>query len=883
MPSEHGLLTTIGWRIGEDITYCLEGAIFVAGAVVQWLRDGLGLIATAAESEQLAASVPDSGGVYFVPAFVGLGAPYWNQNARGTIVGLTRGTTKGHLARAALESMAYQTRDVLDAMQQDSGIQLKSLKVDGGATANNLLMQFQSDLLGVDGRAAGGAGNDGLGGGLSCGPGRGLLERSQRCAPQLGLGPRVSAASIQSSLRRQIRPLASRRKTLARLGVTPESRRSLHSAHEVSGDFCQKNLFFRIIRGNDDGVQEFLVRPLSPPLGEVKSVVDHHTQRSSASAPRFAGRAEKLAADLGRCLLCRVLVGSSVSHYSEQCSIEFSLENPNRSRWRLSPSNDFLFVGRIRTWFLSVTTFRNCLTFRIPWRRKLFSIGSTLLASAMFHAFLAIILAMIVYQSLSGSSEPVSSLLVTQPAPTPNRPLDFDLEQMPVDIPAGRLGPLAVRSPEDSLPAKAMPRLLGDSAKSMLDKLDALSEPFDGFNLQFKKSFEARRGEMRAQMVKEHGGTPESERAVEEGLKWLARHQRADGSWSFDHLGPDCDKSCEGPGAKNVHEGTAGATALAVLCFLGAGHTHHAGEYRDQVRAGLRYILSQRGPTRVGGDYTKDTDRIGMYIQGFVGIALAEAYAMTRDDFLESPARSALDFIAEAQDPKGGGWRYKPRQKGDTSVVGWQVMALTSGRVAGLGHWRLQRGRTMMFLDSVQTNDGANYGYMTHYSQPSTTAIGLLCRMYLGWSNRLAFQRGVRFLSQKGPEDTDMYYNYYATQVLHHWGGRQWEKWNERMRSRLVSTQTQTGHGAGSWDTRYCRYAGKRGPAVCHVPFDSHLGSLLPASPAVSRAIRLGPQPVACCNRCSRLGIFAGKMQLEGTGSSCGSRVWGKRNHDRPA
>ena len=148
-PSKHGLLTTIGWRIGEDITYCLEGAIFVAGAVVQWLRDGLGLISSAAESEQLAASVPDSGGVYLVPAFVGLGAPYWNQNARGTIVGLTRGTTRAHIARAALESMAYQTRDVLDAMQQDSEIELKSLKVDGGATANNLMMQFQADLLGV--------------------------------------------------------------------------------------------------------------------------------------------------------------------------------------------------------------------------------------------------------------------------------------------------------------------------------------------------------------------------------------------------------------------------------------------------------------------------------------------------------------------------------------------------------------------------------------------------------------------------------------------------------------------------------------------------------------------------------------------------------------
>lgn len=147
--SSNGLLTTIGWVIDDQVTYCLEGSVFVAGAVVQWLRDGLGLIRSAAEIESLASKVEDSGDVFIVPAFVGLGAPYWNQDARGTIVGVTRGTTREHLARAALESMAYQSRDVLDAMQQDSGIELKSLKVDGGASANNLLMQFQADLLGV--------------------------------------------------------------------------------------------------------------------------------------------------------------------------------------------------------------------------------------------------------------------------------------------------------------------------------------------------------------------------------------------------------------------------------------------------------------------------------------------------------------------------------------------------------------------------------------------------------------------------------------------------------------------------------------------------------------------------------------------------------------
>jgi len=147
--SKHGLLTTVGWKVGGEVVYCLEGSVFVAGAVVQWLRDGLQLIRSSAEVERLAAEVADSGDVYVVPAFVGLGAPHWNPRARGTIVGITRGTTKAHIARAALESMAYQTRDVLDAMQQDAGVRLASLKVDGGATANNLMMQFQADLLGV--------------------------------------------------------------------------------------------------------------------------------------------------------------------------------------------------------------------------------------------------------------------------------------------------------------------------------------------------------------------------------------------------------------------------------------------------------------------------------------------------------------------------------------------------------------------------------------------------------------------------------------------------------------------------------------------------------------------------------------------------------------
>ena len=147
IPSHNRLLTTIGWGLDGQVVYCLEGSVFIAGAVVQWLRDGLGLIKNSADVEELAASVEDSGGVYLVPAFVGLGAPHWDPYARGTILGITRGTTAAHLARAALESMAYQTRDLIEAMQKDAGIHLSELKVDGGASLNDLLMQFQADIL----------------------------------------------------------------------------------------------------------------------------------------------------------------------------------------------------------------------------------------------------------------------------------------------------------------------------------------------------------------------------------------------------------------------------------------------------------------------------------------------------------------------------------------------------------------------------------------------------------------------------------------------------------------------------------------------------------------------------------------------------------------
>ncbi|MFC1953623.1 glycerol kinase GlpK [Chloroflexota bacterium] len=194
--SNKGLITTLAWGLEDRLTYAIEGSIFVTGAAVQWLRDGLGLITNAAESETLAATVPNNGGVYFVPAFVGLGAPYWDMYARGNITGLTRGSTKGHLARATLESIAFQTRDVIDAMKADVNLQIPVLRVDGGGSTNNLLMQFQADILGIPIERAQLTENTALGvayfAGLSVGMWRNTIELEQYWKSTARYEPNIS-------------------------------------------------------------------------------------------------------------------------------------------------------------------------------------------------------------------------------------------------------------------------------------------------------------------------------------------------------------------------------------------------------------------------------------------------------------------------------------------------------------------------------------------------------------------------------------------------------------------------------------------------------------------------------------------------------------------
>jgi hypothetical protein len=297
---------------------------------------------------------------------------------------------------------------------------------------------------------------------------------------------------------------------------------------------------------------------------------------------------------------------------------------------------------------------------------------------------------------------------------------------------------------------------------------------------------------MRAALVKSAGGTKESERAVEIGLDWLVRHQQPDGSWSFQH-GPD------DPGAMVC---PMGATGLALLAFLGAGHTHQKGIYRSQVDMGLKYLISNMEETGTGG-WLRGTGLATMYVQGIGTIALCEACSMTKDPKLRRPAQLAVDFIVKAQDPEGGGWRYFIPQAGDTSVVGWQVMALQSARIAELNVPPQVFVKVKRFLKSVEVDGGGMYGYTNpRTARPSTTAVALLCQMYLGRSQEhKGMIRGMTNLSKWGPDPSDMYYSYYATQAMHHWGDSRWQKWNAVMRDQLVNSQAQSGDAAGSWVT----------------------------------------------------------------------------------
>lgn len=291
-----------------------------------------------------------------------------------------------------------------------------------------------------------------------------------------------------------------------------------------------------------------------------------------------------------------------------------------------------------------------------------------------------------------------------------------------------------------------------------------------------------------------NGGGADTEQAVDRALKWIAIHQMPDGGWSFDlKQCPSCMGKCSHSGTLGADR--TGATAMALLPFLGRGYTHRDGPFKKQLEAGIGFLV-QRAIQGKGNVYSPGGN---MYSQGLAGIALSECYAMSQDSRLAAPTQAVLNFIMQAQDPVGGGWRYSPREAGDTSAVGWQIMALKSGNMAFLQVNPLTVKKAVEFLDSAQADDGAAYGYTGPGTAPGTSAVGLLCRMYLGWKkDHPPLQEGVKRLASIGPS-TDLYYTYYGTQIMHHFEGEMWVSWNNRVKDLLLKTQSKKDHETGSW------------------------------------------------------------------------------------
>ena len=328
----------------------------------------------------------------------------------------------------------------------------------------------------------------------------------------------------------------------------------------------------------------------------------------------------------------------------------------------------------------------------------------------------------------------------------------------------------------------------------------------------------SRTGAGKKAALRKGGGTPESEEAVEAALKWIAKHQLPDGGWSLDHtIGKGDFRKSPNPG--ELADARTGATALAILPFLGAGNTHLNGDYKKQVQAGLDFLKSRAQRNGRGISFTEPGGT--MYSHGLASIVLCEAFAMTQDTSLAPYAQGSIWYIEDVQDRVGGGWRYQPRQQGDTSAVGWQLIALKSAKLSGLNiNTNTIRG-VEKFLDGVSNAEGSVYGYVAAPTgkriSRATSAVGLLCRMYMGWDKDTpGIQNGVDFLSKRGPSTEknsghcNMYYNYYATQVMKHYGGDQWTNWNNQMRDYLIETQGKKGNVKGSWYLA-ADHAGKKG------------------------------------------------------------------------
>ena len=439
-----------------------------------------------------------------------------------------------------------------------------------------------------------------------------------------------------------------------------------------------------------------------------------------------------------------------------------------------------------------------------------FNVMPSWMVSFLTHIAVIILLAIVI---MPERKEPQLALEAGEQAAQPLETIDLNLEPM-----LDSNDPFETEFSEDTMSADIMEDMevtLPEAEVDFGNIMGAEDTSFDDDMLGELSSADtsdetsSRSSDSKKQLLKEYGGNAASEEAVALALKWIIAHQLPDGGWNMDHqIGPGNHRTSPDPGA--IPEARAGATALALLPLLGNGQTHKTGTYKKEVQAGLEYLIKRAKRSGRGISYLEPGGT--MYSHGLVSIVFCEAYAMTKDPKLAPFAQRTVSFIEDAQDPIGGGWRYAPRQRGDTSAVGWQMMALKSAKITGLDVSPRTYKRVEKFLDSVSAGSGAFYGYMDppdlddRKSLPTSnarTAVGLLCRMYMGWDkDSPGMIDGVNQMTKRGPDTSvgsDMYYNYYATQVVKHIGGRAWNDWNIKMRDSLIKHQVKSGPAAGSW------------------------------------------------------------------------------------
>ncbi|WP_246106076.1 prenyltransferase/squalene oxidase repeat-containing protein [Rosistilla ulvae] len=417
------------------------------------------------------------------------------------------------------------------------------------------------------------------------------------------------------------------------------------------------------------------------------------------------------------------------------------------------------------------------------------------LISLVVHLVVLLLLALLTFPGTSGVGRLMIELGISEKEEEVDLAMfELDSSEAPEMLEATEMSELADVQVDDSFSPMEMSDLIVPVEMGSMQAEFKVSSALAG-----------RSGGMKQALLATYGGTQATQDAVKLGLEWLKRNQQRGGFWSLSGRYSDGSST----------ENKPAATAMALLALQGDGNTHLSGEYKDQVAGGIKWLVGHQD--REGSFVTKSQvpSHQALYAQGQCMIAICELYAMSKDSWLREPAQRAVNYAVEIQS-KEGGWRYYPRRESDTSVTGWFLMGLKSAQMAGLEVPGSAFANIGYYLDTVAHYDGSAYSYQPNSApSPAMTAEGLLCRQYLGWQeDHPALKEAVLTIDAKYPfvlDDRDFYYWYYATQVLHHYGGQPWRNWNGVMREALPKAQVQSGREAGSWAPQGSRWGSTGG------------------------------------------------------------------------